>query len=84
MITNLKLHIWYYTSLVGILSFGFLFVYLASPNRGLQMLLVISTTIVYISWGIIHHLLNHDLHAKIVVEYMLIGILGLAFVFLVL
>lgn len=81
---KIKMHIGYYISLIVILGFGFLFALLSSPNRGLQMIIVILTTLFYISWGIVHHLINHDLHAKIVVEYILVGILGLTLVFFIL
>ena len=81
---KIKTHIGYYISLFLILAFGFLLVFLAFPNRGLQMIIVVLTTFFYISWGIVHHLINHDLHAKIVVEYMLVGILGLTIVLFIL
>ena len=84
MIDKAKMHLGYYASLCLILAFGFFLVYLLSPNRGLQILIVVLTTIFYVFWGIVHHFLNHDLHLKIVVEYMLIGILGLSMVFFIL
>lgn len=84
MIERLKLHLGYYISLITILVIGFLFVTLASPNRGLQIVAAILTTLLYVFWGIIHHLINHDLHAKIVVEYVLIGVLGITMIIFIL
>lgn len=84
MIERIKLHLGYYTSLIAILAFGFLLVSLASPNRGLQIAAALLTILLYIFWGIIHHLINHDLHVKIVVEYVLIGILGLTMIIFIL
>ena len=84
MIKRIKMHIGYYISLVVILGFGFLLVSLFSPNRELQTVVVTLTTLFYISWGIIHHLINHDLHTKIVVEYVLIGSLGLTIILFIL
>lgn len=84
MIKKIKMHIGYYISLIAILAFGFLLVFLSSPNRNLQMMTVVLTTLFYIFWGIIHHVINHDLHAKIVVEYVLIGGLGLTIVLFIL
>lgn len=84
MIKRIKTHIGYYASLIVILAFGFLLVSLASPNREIQIVVAILTTLLYAFWGIIHHLINHDLHTKIVVEYVLIGILGLAMIFFIL
>jgi hypothetical protein len=84
VIKSLKSHLGYHISLALILSFGLLLVYLSAPNRGLQIMIVVLTAVFYVFWGIMHHLINHDLHAKIVVEYMLIGGLGLTIVFLIL
>ena len=84
MIERIKLHLGYYTSLIAIFAFGFLLVSLASPNRKLQIVVAILTTLLYIFWGIVHHLINHDLHIKIVVEYVLIGILGLTMIIFIL
>jgi hypothetical protein len=71
-------HIGYYFSLVGLLILGFLLMYFASPNRQLQMSIFVITTLFYIILGILHHRVNHDLTAKIVVEYILIGSFGIA------
>lgn len=84
MLQRIKLHLGYYISLITILAFGFLLLLLASPNRGLQIAVAILTTVLYIFWGIIHHIINHDLHPKIVVEYVLIGILGLTMIIFIL
>lgn len=84
MIKKIKMHLGYYISLIAILAFGFLLVFLFSPNRELQIAVVTLTTLLYISWGIVHHLIDHDLHAKIVVEYMLVGGLGLTIVLFIL
>jgi len=84
MIERIKLHLGYYSSLIVILAFGFLLVSLSAPNRGLQILVAAITTFLYVFWGIVHHLINHDLHVKIVVEYVLIGILGLTMIIFIL
>jgi hypothetical protein len=84
MIKKVKKHIGYYISLIAILAVGFLLAFLSSPNRDLQLMIVVLTTLFYIFWGIIHHLINHDLYVKIVVEYILIGVLGLTIVLFIL
>ncbi len=76
-------HVGYYVSLIAILLFGFILASLSS-DKHLQMVIVILTALFYVIWGILHHLINHDLTAKIVVEYILIGSLGLAAVFFLL
>ena len=84
MIASFKKHIGYYISLLIILAFGFLITVLASPNKQLQMVIIVLTTFFYIIWGVLHHLINHDLTVKIMVEYILIGSFGMSAVFFIL
>lgn len=81
---KIKAHIGYYASLVVIFVFGYVLVILAFPNRELQILVAAITTFLYVFWGIVHHVINHDLHLKIVVEYILIGILGFTMIIFIL
>lgn len=81
---NLKQHFFYYLSLVIVVLFGFSLAFLMYPNLNLGFLFAIITVIFYILFGIIHHRMNHELSTKIVVEYVLIGTLGLGIIFLVL
>lgn len=84
MIERGKNHMEHYVVLLAILGFGFFMAHLASPNKQLQMVVVVLITFFYVGWGILHHLINHDLSAKIVVEYTLIGSFGLSIVFFLL
>lgn len=59
--------------LVAILASGVATIAYASGNRPLQLTAGVATTIAYVAWGIIYHLLVGDLHRKLVVEYILIG-----------
>jgi len=83
MLTKLYKHTPYYLSLIVILTLGFM---LASnnSNKTFQIGVVIAITFFYVLWGIMHHLINHDLNAKIVIEYILIGSFGLAVIFFLL
>jgi len=83
MLGKISEHIIYYMSLVAILSLSFLLAY-SSPDRAFQIGVVIATTFFYVLWGIMHHLLNHDLNMKIVIEYVLIGMFGLTIIFFLL
>lgn len=83
MFERLYKHSAYYVSLIAILALGFLLAY-KSSNRGFQIGAVVVTTFFYVLWGIMHHLINHDLHAKIVIEYILIGAFGLTIIFFLL
>ncbi len=83
MLKRLSEHSIYYVSLIAILILGFLLAY-SSSNRTFQIGTIIVITFFYVLWGIIHHLMNHDLHAKIVIEYILIGAFGLTIIFFLL
>ncbi len=77
-------HILYYISLLGIFGLGlFLFVYF-SPQRDLQMIIFAGMSVVYVLTGIIHHIINHDLVLKIVIEYVLIAALGMTAAYFIL
>lgn len=84
MLSKLYKHSGYYFSLIIILTLGFLLAYTNHSNRNFQIGVVVATTFFYVLWGIIHHLLNHDLNAKIVIEYLLIGVFGLTTIFFLL
>jgi len=46
-------------------------------------LILVSTIafgVIYIIWGIFHHLRSHNFHGRIVLEYFLIALLGVAIV----
>ena len=83
MLAKLYKHSLYYASLIAILTLGFLLAY-NNSNKTFQIGVVIATTFFYVLWGIMHHLLNHDLSAKIVIEYILIGAFGLTIIFFLL
>lgn len=74
-------HAGYYVILIAILIFGFLLVFTNQSNKIFQIGAVVAVTFFYILWGMIHHLLNHDLNVKIVIEYILIGTFGLTIIF---
>lgn len=84
MTDRIKKHIGYYISLFAILGLGFLATFMVYPNRELQMTILSLTIFFYVVWGILHHLINHNLSTKIVIEYILVGSLGLSIVFFLL
>lgn len=77
MLEKFKDHRWYYVSLVTVVVFGIIGLINTAYNRQLQMIIVSVTTLFYVSLGIIHHVIDHDLTVKIVIEYILIGSLGM-------
>lgn len=60
-----------------ILGGGVFVFYSVRPNTSMQLITGIATAVAYVIWGIVHHLNRHDLHQKIVIEYMLIGIIAI-------
>lgn len=81
MITNsIQKHTGYYFSLIIILALGIFLSLQTSGDRQLQMLIMVMTVFFYVAWGILHHLLEHDLNIKIVIEYVLIGSLAMSIV----
>ena len=70
----------YYISLLAILFVGFLIAY-NSPNKQFQFMVVVVTAFFYAFWGVLHHFINHELTPKIMIEYVLIGLLGISILF---
>lgn len=80
MLVNFRKHLIYYLSLIFITGAGIFLSTQVFDNRETQIFIIFLTSLFYVSWGLIHHLLEHDLNSKIVVEYILIGTLGFSVV----
>lgn len=76
-------HFGYYFVLFLIFTIGFIATIFSSANLNLQILIIVCTVIFYILWGIWHHKKTHELTAKITIEYILIGLLGLSIIFFI-
>ena len=76
-----KTEVWHSVILLAILGGGLAGMYLTSGNRKMQLVVGVVTTAAYIMWGITHHGTTHDLHHKVVIEYMLIGAIALVLLF---
>jgi multisubunit Na+/H+ antiporter MnhB subunit len=81
MFKKFKKHLGYYITLILILSFGLILILLTSPDVKMQAMIIFITVFFYILWGLLHHLINHELTPRIVIEYVLIGALGLSVLF---
>lgn len=71
-------HFGYYLSLIAIVGIGVYFIWTYTYSREAKVRSALIVALFYIFWGILHHALHHDLHWKIVVEYVLMGMLGLS------
>lgn len=78
---KIKKHLGYYFSLLATLILGLALVFLAAPNLKMQIAIVLLIIFFYILWGTMHHLINHELTARIMIEYMLVGALGASIIF---
>ena len=76
---RIKKHLWYYLSFVVIQILGFFWVMLSGAQTQAQTIALFSTTALYIVWSLTHQYIHHHLSTKVVVEYILIGSLGLTF-----
>lgn len=81
MYEKFKKHLGYYISLVLILSLGLISILLAGPNVKMQAVIVFITVFFYVLWGMLHHLINHELTLRIMIEYVLVGVLGMSILF---
>jgi hypothetical protein len=81
MYKKLKKHLGYYLSLSAILLLGLVLILLTGPNIKTQSLVILLTVFFYVLWGTLHQLINHELTHRIVIEYVLIGVLGLSIIF---
>lgn len=72
-----RIQLFHYLVLLGILGGGVWTFFFVAPNVTLQLLVGLVTVLGYIFWGVIHHIIQKDLHHKIVIEYILIGAIAL-------
>ena len=63
--------------LICILGGGMGAFYYARSNNSLQFIVGVITSVAYVIWGLIHHALKKDLHARVVVEYILMGAIAI-------
>ncbi len=66
-----------YAVLVIILASGMYTFLYVSQSAYLQLVVGVLTSVAYVMWGIIHHLQQKDLHRKVVIEYILIGLIAI-------
>jgi hypothetical protein len=71
-------HFGYYFFLITVLVMGLFVTWRLGPDKGMQTLAFTIMSIIYAIVGIGHHLKNHDLVGKIMIEYMLVAMLGIA------
>lgn len=68
-----KKHLNYYMIESFVLGLGFFGVYTLSGSVQMQAVLMAFLVAIYMIMGIVHHRISHDIHLKIVLEYIIIG-----------
>lgn len=73
---------WHYYILLGIIFIcGFLLTTFAGVSGQLQMVFIMMTAFLYVILGIYHHIREHSISAKVVIEYIIIAMLGISISF---
>ncbi len=65
-----------YILLTGLVSAAILLILFYNGNKNYQEFTIIGLSLLYIVWGIIHHARENRLQARIILEYVLFGLLG--------
>jgi EamA domain-containing membrane protein RarD len=78
---HLTKHLPHYISLGAILIAGIVGFWVFQYDRLFQASVAVAVAVSYVVWGIVHHSIHDDLHASVVVEYLLVASLGLIIVF---
>lgn len=69
-------HVFDYLILSFLMAGAVFLTLLFNGNRPFQMITIISTSLLYVIWGILHHQKEGTLHSKVVLEYLLYVVLG--------
>lgn len=74
---NHHFHILHYLILIFFLALGITSFFYYSGYQDNQFLIAVAASSFYFIWGIVHHLLEGDLHPKVMVEYLVISLLAI-------
>lgn len=77
-------HMHYYLLVGFIQIIGLVIILNLGGNKQLQLAYIVLISCMYVLWGVIHHKIHHDLHTKVVVEYILMGSLAIALMYFLL
>lgn len=79
----MRKHLFYYITLVALIATAVLLMKQFASQKQLQMTLVVVLAVCYVFWGVLHHYLHHNLRARIVLEYVAVGALGVTAILLI-
>lgn len=84
MIQRIKAHLGYYTVFLLMAILGFYLLLANANSEQGRMTIVVLLAFFYVVWGLLHHYVHHDISTKIVLEYVLVGALGISVIFFLL
>lgn len=65
-----------YLILTVIVSLAIIFVLLLNGNRINQIFTIVGMSLIYIVWGVVHHIREKSFYPKVGLEYLLYALLG--------
>lgn len=77
---DFRTHKLHYLSLIIILIVGYGGFLFFSFDRPTQLLIGIVVSLSYVIWGAVHHLAEHNLNWKIMIEYTMFSLISLAII----
>ncbi|HSD99006.1 MAG TPA: hypothetical protein VLB73_04955 [Patescibacteria group bacterium] len=80
----MKKHLGYYTSFLLIVAASIFLVFQNNGDKNVVLLFVSLFAVSYILWGVLHHLVHHSVTLRIVIEYIVVALLGVAIIFFIL
>lgn len=80
----MKRHLGYYISFFLILIGGMFVIFQNQGDKTLTLEFVSLIAFFYVLWGLLHHLVHHSVTLRIVIEYIVVALLGVAVIFFIL
>jgi len=74
----MKKHLFYYFALILMCILSIILVKLLGFSKQEQFFIVVFLGFFYALWGILHHILHHNLRPRIFIEYIVIAVLGIS------
>ena len=65
-----------FTALGVVLGLSLFGLYFFRGQIDKQIIITILLGVSYVVWGIVHHKEHHDLHLKIIIEYLLVAVMA--------
>lgn len=74
----MRKHLFYYIALALICLLSVILVKALNFSKQEQFFIVVFLGFFYVLWGVLHHILHHNLRLRIFIEYIVIAMFGIA------